>query len=51
MVALDAVIADAVDTDMDKARTMLDRPMHQKKACVAISAPICSTMAKSLQQI
>jgi hypothetical protein len=48
MVAVDAVMADA---DADEARTILVRLIQQRKLCVAISAPMCLTMAKSLQQI
>jgi hypothetical protein len=48
MVTVDAVMADA---DSDEARTALARPIQQRKVCVAISAPMYLTMAKSLQQI
>jgi hypothetical protein len=51
MVAVDAVMADAVDVDEDEARNILARPIRQRKVCVAILAPMCLTMAKSLQQI
>jgi hypothetical protein len=41
----------AVDADADEARTILARPIQHRKVCVAILAPMCSTMAKSLQHI
>jgi hypothetical protein len=34
MVAVDAVMADAMDTDADEARTILARPKQQIKVCV-----------------
>jgi hypothetical protein len=51
MVAVDAVMVDEVDADADEAITILARPIQQIYVCVAISAPISFTMAKSLQQI
>jgi hypothetical protein len=45
MVMVDAVDADA---DADEARTILARPIQQRKVCVAILAPMCSTMAMFL---
>jgi hypothetical protein len=53
MVAVDAVVADVVDTDADtdEARTILARSILQKKGCVLISAPMSLTMVKSLQQV
>jgi hypothetical protein len=41
----------AVDADADEARTILARPIKQRKVCVPISAPMFLTMVKSLQQI
>jgi hypothetical protein len=51
MAAMEAVVADAVDADADEARTMLARPIQQRKVCVPISAPLFLTMVKILQQI
>jgi hypothetical protein len=48
MVAVDAVM---VDADADDARTILALPIQQRKVYVAISAPMCLTMATSLHQI
>jgi hypothetical protein len=53
MVAVDAVMADAVDADADadEARTIMDWPIQHIKVCVPISAPMFLTMVKSMQQI
>jgi hypothetical protein len=51
MVAVDMVMADAVEADADKSRNILDQQIQQRKVRVAISAPMCLTMAKRLQQI
>jgi hypothetical protein len=53
MVAVDAVMVDAVDVDVDvdEDRTILTRPIQQRKVCVPISAPMFLTKVKSLQQI
>jgi hypothetical protein len=51
MVEVDAVMGDAVDAEVDKARTIMSRQIQQRMICVAISAPMSSTMAKSLHQI
>jgi hypothetical protein len=51
MVAVDAVMEDAVDADADEARTILDWQMQQRKLYVAILSPMCLTMAKSLEHI
>jgi hypothetical protein len=48
MIAVEPVMADA---DADKARTILARPIQQRKVCVEISAPMCLTMANIMQQI
>jgi hypothetical protein len=49
MVAVDAVMADAVDAD--EARTILDRPIQQRNVFVPILEPMFLNMVKSLQQI
>jgi hypothetical protein len=51
MVVVDAVMADAVNAYADEARTILAWPIQQRKVCVEVLAPMCLTMAKSLQQI
>jgi hypothetical protein len=51
MVVMDAVMADAEDAYAEEARTILARSIQQRKVCVAISGPMCLTMAKSLQQV
>jgi hypothetical protein len=51
MVSVEAFIADTEDADADEARTIMARPVQQRKVCVPISAPMCLTMVKSLQQI
>jgi hypothetical protein len=54
MVAVEAVMADAVDTvdvDADETITILARPIQQRKVCVTIWAPMFLTMVKILQQI
>jgi hypothetical protein len=53
MVAVEAVMVDAVDADADADadRTILAKPIQQRKVCVPISVPMFLTMVKSLQQI
>jgi hypothetical protein len=51
MVAVGAVMADAVDADADEARTILASPIQQIRVCVPILAPMFLTVVKILQQI
>jgi hypothetical protein len=53
MVAVGAIVVAplAVDAVKDEVRLILALPMQQREVCVPISAHMCLTMVKSLQQI